>query len=52
MAALALEQFDLVAARYALSEAHAAFVRHLSHSTLRCLLHAIRRHRERIGGTS
>jgi hypothetical protein len=42
---LALERFDLVAARCELECAHRAFQRHASRSTLQRLLDAIRRHR-------
>ena len=49
---LALERFDLVAARSELECAHRAFQRHPSRSTLQRLLNAIRRHHELMGGTS
>ena len=49
---LALERFDLVAARCGFDCAHWAFQKHRSRSTFQRLLHAIRRHRELTGGTS
>ena len=49
---LALERFDLVAARCGFDCAHWAFQKHRSRSTFQRLLDAIRRHRELTGGTS
>jgi hypothetical protein len=47
---LALERFDLVAARLELDHAHRACQDHASRSTLQRLLNAVRRHRELTGG--
>jgi hypothetical protein len=48
---LALERFDLLATRCELDQAHRAFQRHASRSTLQRLLNAIRCHRELTRGT-